>query len=103
MMIFIITIKMMILNDDGRYDSWMEKVPELHDGYHFEISRFVWDQSPTYGTWADLNVWDSYLEDDDLAAYSDCKNVVRRRGNVINEDMVWDITGSIIKQVKEKT
>ena len=82
-----------------KYDSWMEKVPELHNGYFYEISRFTWDQSFTYGKWVDINVWDGVMADDQLADYSNCREAVARRGNVVNRDTVWNITGLIIKQV----
>ena len=79
--------------------SWMEKVPELHNGYMLEYGRYTWDKSLIFGTWVDFNMWDSLLSDDKMERYSSCREIVKRQGSLVEGNTPWDIRGEIIKQV----
>ena len=86
-----------------KYDKiWKEMIPELQNGYMFELGRYMWDQTFIFGTWLDINIWDEVLTSDKLASYSNCKDIAARRGSFVNQNSVWNITGEIIKQVTDK-
>ena len=83
-----------------KYDSWIEKVPELHNGYILDLGRYYWDKSFVYITYLDVNAWDKTLSPTELAEYSNCKVITPRQGSLVDESTEWNITGNEIQQVK---
>ena len=83
------------------YDSWIEMVPELHNGYIWDLGMYYWDKSFVYVTLLDTNAWAMVLPDKDLANYSNCKNITGRKGTLFDGSTDWDITGLEIRKVTD--
>ena len=81
------------------YKSWIDKVPELYNGYFLEFARYTWDSSFTFATWVDFNAWNEKLPGYQMAKFSNCKDVAHRKSSWVNGNSKWNITGSVIKQV----
>ena len=43
----------------------------------------------------------NFFSNSELQEFSDCKKIVKARGNIINEDTEWDISKGTYKQKKE--
>ena len=48
------------------------------------------------GKIADINVWDRVLTDEEMEKATNCMEVIPSRGNLINEDYEFEITGKLV-------
>ena len=72
----------------------------MKEGYAFEFGRYFYDNKPIIGHLADINVWDTLLDKEELQKYSDCLEIVEGKGNLINMDFKFNITGSLVKELQ---
>ena len=70
--------------------------PDIKRSFRIEFGRFYFDNKPFIGKLADINVWNRILEKEEFERFSDCLNVVEGRGNMINSDFRFNITGKLI-------
>ena len=67
------------------------------------LGRYYYDETPLLGKILDFNMWDRVLTDQEMSNYSQCgeqEYTATPPGNLINQDTVWNITGSLISKIQ---
>ena len=66
------------------------------------LGRYYYDDTPLLGKILDFNMWDRVLTDQEMSNYSQCGEedyTATPPGNLINQDTLWNITGTLIKKI----
>ena len=71
---------------------------ELKESYAFEFGRYFYDDKPIIGQLAGINVWDRMLDKEEFQNFSACLNIVEGKGNIINKDFTFNITGTLVTE-----
>ena len=67
------------------------------------LGRYYYDDTPLLGKILDFNMWDRVLTEQEMSNYSQCgeqEYTATPPGNLINQDTVWNITGSLINKIQ---
>ena len=67
------------------------------------LGRYYFDETPLLGKIVDFNMWDRVLSEEEMSNYSQCgekEYTATPPGNLINQDTVWNITGSLINKIQ---
>ena len=67
------------------------------------LGRYYYDDTPLLGKILDFNLWDRVLTEEEMSNYSKCgeeEYTATPPGNLINQDTVWNITGSLITKIE---
>ena len=70
----------------------------IKSGFVIEIGHFF-DKKPIIGTLADINIWDRVLDTEEMEKFTDCMDVISGRGNLINEDFDFEMTGKLVTEI----
>ena len=62
------------------------------------IGRYSFDKNPFIGYFANVNVWDSQMNAEELRDRTLCGNVNRDQGSLVNQFSNWRLTGSLVKK-----
>ena len=63
------------------------------------LGRYSFDKNPWIGFMAGINAWNKTMSAEELAHMTNCQNSTSLVGNLINEDTVWNMTGTLTKAV----
>ena len=64
------------------------------------VGRYSFDKNPWIGYMAGINAWNRTMSAEELAANTNCEDTSVLVGNLINEDSVWDMTGTLTKEME---
>ena len=68
-------------------------------GYNIEVGRYFYDDKPMIGQIVDINVWDQILTDEQIEKITNCTEISSARGNLVNEDFDWELTGKLVTSI----
>ena len=83
----------------GRVDGDILRKAPQNSQTLLKLGEYAWDGNPFIGTMANINVWDRTMETKDLQRLSDCGQTFLDKGNLVNNDSVWKLTGTLLKRV----
>ena len=70
-------------------------------GYHFILGRYEYDKNPIIGYLVDLNVWDRPLSEAEMVSFSNCRQVKKIQGNLVNMDSSkFNVTGNTVEVIE---
>ena len=64
------------------------------------LGRYSFDKNPWIGYMAGINAWNQTVSAEELAQMTNCQNSTSLVGNLINEDTVWNMTGTLTKALE---
>ena len=64
------------------------------------LGRYSFDKNPWIGYMAGINAWNQTMSAEELSQMTNCQNSTSLVGNLINEDTVWNMTGTLTKAME---
>ena len=72
----------------------------MEAGYVIQFGRYYYDNKPIIGQLGDINMWDRVLEREEMEMFSGCLDIVEGKGNVINKDFEFTVTGKLVTNME---
>ena len=84
-------------NMGGKYEGEMTSQPTE---FTILIARYSLDKNILIGDIVGMNVWNRTLTNEELSSYTNCSAPVKARGNLVNEDTVFEYTSELIEDIE---
>ena len=83
-------------NYGGKFDGGLlENVTDLV----FIIGRYSFDKNPFIGNIADINIWSTTMNTEELSSRTDCKTVSKDRGDLVSWETRWTLTSALVSTI----
>ena len=83
----------------GRVDGDVLRKAPKNSQTVLKLGEYAWDGNPFIGMMANINVWDTTMRSEELMMLSDCAQTELAKGNLVNGDSNWRLSGTLLKKI----